>query len=85
MNLGFLHWKKVEQNQLQPYACKENSERKKIMRFLTDNMQKKKLYKQIIKWEEQNYLVENHQSHMIQKYFTSARNLKLYGIIKHFL
>jgi len=52
MNLGFLHWKKVEQNQLQPYACKENSERKKIMRFLTDNMQEKKLYKQIIKWEE---------------------------------
>jgi hypothetical protein len=42
----------VEQNQLQPYACKENSERKKIMRFLTDNMQEKKLYKQIIKWEE---------------------------------
>jgi hypothetical protein len=45
---------------------------------------KNKLYKQIIKGEE-HYLIENHQSHMIQKYFTSARNLKLYGIIKHFL
>lgn len=37
---------------------------------------KNKLYKQIIKWEE-HYLIENHQSHMIQKIFYKREKLEI--------